>query len=301
MANILITGATGYVGNRLLELLSHRKHNLYCTARNKKRLELQTIHPSHLLEVDFLKTETLQKIPKQIDVAYFLMHSMSSGNKDFDDLETKVAQNFVDALKKTEVKQVIYLTGMINEKELSQHLSSRKKVEEILATGAFHLTTLRAGIIIGSGSASFEIIRDLVEKLPIMVAPRWIKTRCQPIAIRDVLNLLEKVILNTDTFDKNYDIAGPDILTYKEMLLTFAKCRKLKRHIFTVPVLTPRLSSYWLYFVTSVSYPLAKALVDSMSIDFIARDHSLIEKLNLHPVDYVTSIQLAINNNTHKF
>jgi uncharacterized protein YbjT (DUF2867 family) len=293
MATILITGATGYIGKRLIELLSYHNHTIYCAIRDKNRFDFKTSEQLKIIEIDFLKTKDLDKIPSEIDVAFFLMHSMSSKYGNFVDLEKQVALNFVKSINKTNIKQVIYLTGMLNKAQLSQHLISRKQVENILATGNYELTTLRAGIIIGSGSASFEIIRDLVEKLPVMIAPKWINTQCQPIAIRDVLKILEGCILNPFTYNRNFDIAGPEILTYKEMLLAFSNCRKLKRSIYTIPVLTPRLSSYWLYFVTSVSYPLAKALVDSMSIQFVARDSVLINHLKVKPIKYRQSIEYA--------
>ncbi len=148
-------------------------------------------------------------------------------------------------------------------------------MEEELAGGAYHLTTLRAGIILGSGSASFEIIRDLVEKLPVMVAPRWLNTKSQPIAIQNVIEFLSGVLLRESTFDKSFDIGGPDIMTYKEMLLRFAAVRNLRSRVYVVPVMTPKLSSYWLYFVTSTSYKLAVNLVDSMKVEVICRENDL--------------------------
>ena len=159
-------------------------------------------------------------------------------------------------------------------------------MEEELSKGSFHLTTLRAGIIIGSGSASFEIIRDLVEKLPLMIAPIWLKTKCQPIAIRDVLSFLTGVLNKPFTYDQNYDIGGPDVLDYKEMLLEFAGVQGYSRSIYVVPVMTPKLSSYWLYFVTSTSYKLATSLVSSMKIEVICRPNNLAEKLNIKPLSY---------------
>ena len=183
---------------------------------------------------------------------------MSTSGEDFEKLEKTSAENFKERIKQTTAKQVIYLSGIVNEEQLSKHLLSRKKVEEILGSALFALTTLRAGIIVGSGSASFEIIRDLVEKLPIMIAPKWLNTASQPIAIRNVIEYLFGVLLKHETYNKSFDIGGTEILTYKQMLLRFAKVRKLKRKIFVVPVMTPKLSSYWLYFVTSTSYTLAK-------------------------------------------
>jgi len=216
-----------------------------------------------------------------------------SNSKQYDKLEETSAKNFKDYIDKTDLDQVIYLSGIVNEEELSKHLQSRKNVENILASANFNLTTLRAGIIMGSGSASFEIIRDLVEKLPVMIAPKWLNTKCQPIGIKDVLSFLEKSLLNSKVYNQNFDIGGPDILTYKEMLLQFAEVRKLKRWIYTVPVMTPRLSSYWLYFVTSTSYMLASSLVESMTIEVVCRDRRINEILDIHPEEYIKTIDRA--------
>jgi hypothetical protein len=168
-------------------------------------------------------------------------------------------------------------------------------VEEILASGTYNLTTLRAGIIVGSGSASFEIIRDLVEKLPVMIAPKWLKTKSQPIAIRNVIEFFTGVLLNEQTYNQSFDIGGPDIMNYKEMLLQFANVRKLERTIISVPVMTPKLSSYWLYFVTSTSYKLAVNLVNSMKVEIICRENNLAEMLNIRLINYEESVRLAFD------
>jgi len=264
---ILLTGATGYIGKRLLPILIQEGHQVVCCVRDIDRFNPpKSLLPFiEVIQVDFLDIASLENIPSDIDAAFYLIHSMSN-SKDYQALEKQSATNFKNALNKTAAKQVIYLSGIINEDELSKHLNSRKNVEDLLKGNQFSLTTLRAGIIIGSGSASFEIIRDLVEKLPIMIAPKWLNTKCQPIGISDVLQILRKTLLNEKTFDRDFDIGGPDVLSYKEMLLGFAKFRGLKRRIYTVPIMTPRLSSYWLYFVTSTSYILAASLVESMKI-----------------------------------
>jgi uncharacterized protein YbjT (DUF2867 family) len=292
---ILLTGATGYIAQRLLPVLLHDGHEVICCVRDKDRFSTLKYPAGNLsvIEVDFLKPETLLYIPDNIDASYYLIHSMSTSTVDFGKLEEISAINFRDAVQKTNIRQVIYLSGIINEEKLSKHLSSRKNVEEILSSGSFALTTLRAGIIIGSGSASFEIIRDLVEKLPVMVAPRWLKTSSQPIAIRNVIDYLTGVLLKKETYNISYDIGGADILNYKEMLLRFAKVRGLKRKIGIVPVMTPKLSSYWLYFITSTSYSLAQHLVDSMKIEVICRENNLNELLGITPVNYEEAIREA--------
>lgn len=293
---ILLTGATGYIGKRLLPILVSQGHQIVCCVRDKNRFycpeELRK--NVEVIEVDFLKIETLTAIPNDIDAAYYLIHSMSGSDDNYDELERISAENFVYSIDKTATKQVIYLSGIVNDKSLSKHLSSRKKVEDVLNNGNFAMTTLRAGIIVGSGSASFEIIRDLVNKLPIMITPKWLNTKCQPIAIPDVLEFLSKSLLNSVTYGKSFDIGGPDILSYKEMLLGFAKAKKLKRWIYTVPIMTPKLSSYWLYFVTSTSYKLATALVSSMKVEVICRDNKINDLLGVKPMTYEQALSRAL-------
>ena len=294
---ILLTGVTGYIAQRLLPVLLENRHEVVCCVRDKNRFNNKKYATStiSLIEADFLNKESLQHIPNDIDLAYYLIHSMSTQIGDFGDMEEICATNFHNRIEETNAKQVIYLSGISNAEELSKHLSSRKNVESILSSNIYALTTIKAGIIVGSGSASFEIIRDLVEKLPFMIAPRWLNTKCQPIAIRNVVEFLVGVIGKTETFNKGYDIGGPDILTYREMLLRFANVRGLKRRIIIVPVMTPRISSYWLYFVTSTSYALAKNLVNSMKVEVICKPNDLCATLGIKLIDYNTSIQLAFD------
>lgn len=293
---ILLTGSTGYIAQRLLPVLLQNSHDVVCCVRDAKRFN-NKYNGSNIsvIETDFLRPESLQSIPEDIDVAYYMIHSMSSLSGDFEEMEKTCAYNFKERIQLTQAKQVIYLSGIINEFELSKHLSSRKQVEEILSDASYALTTLRAGIVVGSGSASFEIIRDLVEKLPVMITPKWLKTLCQPIAIRNVVEFLMGVAAVKPTYNKSFDIGGPDILSYKDMLLRFAKIRGLKRHIFIVPVMTPNISSYWLYFVTATSYSLARNLVSSMKIEVIAKPNNLAEILGIKLIDYDTSIRLAFD------
>jgi uncharacterized protein YbjT (DUF2867 family) len=292
---LLLTGATGYIAQRLLPVLLGNGHEVICCVRDTARFNSERYRSSRLsvIEVDFLKPESLQNIPDDIDAAYYLIHSMSTSSGDFEKMEVTSALNFRDRIQKTKARQVIYLSGIVNEEVLSKHLTSRKNVEAILDTGSYSLTTLRAGIIIGSGSASFEIIRDLVEKLPVMIAPRWLDTKSQPIAVRNVIEFASGVLFNEATYNNSYDIGGPDILTYKQMLLRFAKVRGLKRWIGIVPVMTPKLSSYWLYFITSTSYSLAQNLVDSMKVEVICKENNLKDILGIVPVDYEKAIMEA--------
>ena len=292
---ILLTGANGYIGMRLLPLLLDEGHEIICAVRNKERLSIdpETRSKITIIEIDFLEAVEEGKIPIDIDVAYFLIHSMSTSTRDFDEMEAKTAYNFNSYINKTKVEQVIYLSGIVNDENLSKHLWSRKNVEEILSKGEFNLTVLRAGIIVGSGSSSFEIIRDLCEKLPVMITPKWVLTKTQPIAIRDVMHFLTGVLGNRKTYNQSFDIAGPDVLTYKQMLQRYARIRGFKNWIITVPIMTPKLSSYWLYFVTSTSYKLALNLVDSMKIEVVARDNKLEQLLGIKTHTYEEAINMA--------
>ena len=292
---ILLTGANGYVGRRLLPELLAQGHQVICCVRDKSRLGLDkaTLDLISIWEVDFLNELTFENLPEPIDAAYYLIHSMSSSTTEFDVMEAKSAENFNRYMSKIGVTQVVYLSGIVNDTKLSKHLSSRSNVETILYQGPFNLTVLRAGIIVGSGSSSFEIIRDLCEKLPFMITPKWVLTKTQPIAIRDVIHYLRGVLLREDCFNQSFDIGGPDILTYKQMMQLYAKTRGFKNWIYTVPIMTPKLSSYWLYFVTSTSYKLAINLVDSMKMEIICKDNRLQEMLNIKPISYTEAIKLA--------
>lgn len=292
---ILLTGANGYIGMRLLPQLLELGYEIVCTVRDETRFSIdQEIRAQiKVVEIDFVQDVVKGILPRDIDAAYFLIHSMSSSTTDFDELEATSARNFNHYMADTNVKQVIYLSGIVNEENLSKHLRSRKNVEQILYNGPFKLTVLRAGIIVGSGSSSFEIIRDLSEKLPVMITPKWVLTKTQPIAIRDIIDFLTGVLGNEKTYGDSFDIAGPDVLSYKQMLQQYAKIRGFKNWIFSVPVMTPKLSSYWLYFVTSTSYKLALNLVDSMKIEVIAKDTRLQDMLGIRTHSYAEAIDMA--------
>ncbi len=292
--NVLLTGANGYIGKRLLPLLVEAGHQVWCCVREPHRF---SISPSianqvHVIQVDFLNPKGVA-FPPGLDAAYYLIHSMSTTKSGFQSLEERAAENFVRLAEEANVKQVIYLGGLTGSDQLSEHLESRKAVGEILQRSPIRHTILQAGIIVGSGSASFEIIRDLVEKLPVMITPKWLNTLCQPIAIRDVLRCLMGVLGNHAAFDQTFDIGGPDVLSYREMLLQFADVRGLKRFIGIVPVMTPRLSSYWLYFVTNTSYNLAVNLVNSMKVNVVCQENRIAEIVPFERIPYKKAVEMA--------
>lgn len=292
---ILLTGVTGYVGGRLLPVLSDKGHHIYCIVRDKQRFPAKyKDHPEiTVIEGDFLLNKGMDAIPSDIDVSYYLIHSMSGSVSHFDEDELISARNFRDAINKTSCKQVIYLSGFEHGDDLSRHLSSRKNTRLELKQGNYALTVFHAGIIIGSGSASFEIIRDLVEKLPVMGIPPFMKKKCQPIAIRDILFYLSEAILSEACMNKDFDIGGPDILSYEEMLRKVAQIRHLRRRIFIIPFIRTRLCANWLYFVTSTSYYLALNLSESMRHDSVCEENSIQAILPHKLLSYDMAVKLA--------
>ena len=302
---ILLTGATGYIGRRLLPVLVENGHHVTCLLRDKRRFDWEDFTDEFLanvnvVEADLNEFDSLNDLTKDIEVAYYLVHSMSSSDPNFTEMEAKSAGNFVRYLNQTSCRQLVYLSGIVNDSDLSAHLLSRKNVEDILRNAKAPLTVLRAAIIIGSGSASFEIIRDLVEKLPVMIAPKWLNTRCQPIGIRNVVEYLSGVMMKPETYNQTFDIGGTEILTYKQMLLGLAKVRGLRRVIITVPVLTPKLSSLWLLLVTSTTFSLARSLVSSMKNEVVCRDNRIAAIVPIELLDYTGTLQLAFDKISQK-
>lgn len=293
---ILLTGANGYIGKRLLPVLLQQGHDVVCCVRDVSRFS-KTDHYKDVgvVEVDFLDDPQPDIFPEQIDAAYYLIHSMSSSIDDFEDLEVKAAGHFVRYMDGTAARQIVYLSGIDSGSQLSRHLRSRRKVEEVLRGGRVPVTVLKAGIIVGSGSASFEIIRDLVEKLPVMIAPKWLNSQCQPIAVRNAIDYLTGVLEKDACVGKVFEICGTEVLTYKQMLKQYAEVRGLRRFISTVPVMTPRLSSYWLYFITSTSFRLAVNLVNSMKTDVVCSDDKIRELVPVSLISYKEAIARAFD------
>ena len=291
--HILLTGANGYIGMRLLPTLLEAGHRVTGIVRSISRFpssQFQQFLESNqltLLEGDFLGN--LPPVPADLDAAYYLLHSMGAGS-DFAQREADCARRFAEWIH---CKQVIYLSGLVPEGPLSAHLASREKVNDILRQGSIPVTTLRASIIVGSGSASFEIIRDLAEKLPFMITPKWTANHCQPIAIRNVIGYLTGVLAQKETLGEEFDIGGPDVLSYRNLLLGYAKARDLKRLIIPVPFFSPGLSSRWLYLVTAASYPLAKSLVQSLANETICHDTRIQSLVPQDLLTYQQSIEKA--------
>lgn len=291
---VLLAGTNSYISTKLIPVLLEKGHNVICLVRDKRRFNEQNEFSRQVTIItgDLLKESSIEAFPEDIDAAYYLVHSMSQA-KDFAALEVLSAYNFIHALDKTNCRQTIFLSGIGSDDNRSIHPESRRHVEDVLKKGKPVLTVLRTGPIIGQGSASFEIIRDLTEKSPVMAGVRWMNTRCQPIAICDVLGYLESVMLNERTFNKTFDIGGPDILTFKEMMLTYAKVRHLKRYIINIPLLSPKISSYWLSLITSTGYVMAQNLVNSMKHETIVHNHSIDHIILRHCLTYEEALKLA--------
>lgn len=295
---VLLTGANGYIGLRLLPELLDRGHQVVGLVRDIGRFPSSQFEAfladgrMSLMEGDMLEPRHLPAAPLEIDAAYYLLHSMGAG-AGFEEREAACARNLVAWLEPATCRRILYLGGLVPAGSLSPHLQSREKVNSILREGQIPVTTLRASIIVGSGSASFEIIRDLVEKLPFMITPRWTLTRCQPIAIRNVIEYLTRCLDTPATLGQELDIGGPEVLTYQELLRQFAEVRGLRRYFISVPLLTPRLSAHWLHFVTATTLPLAKTLIDSLRNETICHDHRIESLIPQERINYRDAIDRA--------
>ena len=253
MKSILVTGASGYIGSRLIPTLIEKGYKIRCLVRDERKIsERSWFRKVEIFRGDVFETASLTKALEGVEVAYYLIHSMSAG-KDFHQQDLKAAGNFSDAAEKAGVKQMIYLGALGNpDSDLSDHLRSRQETGDKLRSSKVPVTEFRAAVIVGSGSLSFEIIRYLTERVPIMICPSWVYTRTQPIAVDDVIKYLATAAADQACFNQIIEIGGAEAITYREMMLGYARERGLKRLMIPVPVLTPRLSSYWVHFVTPV-------------------------------------------------
>lgn len=297
---ILLTGANGYVGMRLLPVLIEEGHEVICLVRDKNRFFPPGIEKRKLtiIEWDLLKDEGLEEMFSswKADVAYYFVHSLTGNPDTLKQMEISCACCFIQISQIMEVKQVVYLGGIANGKKLSKHLHTRKIVEKLFINSGLNYTIFEAGIIVGSGSASFEIIRDIVEKLPVIVGPTWLNSLCQPIAIRNVIGYLNGCKLIPETFAKVFEIGGPEILTYKKMLHEYAIFRGYRRLVIVTPFISIGVSSYWLNFISSVNYNIARQLVESLRNNVTCKESSIQEIIPQKLFTYKESLQLAFKN-----
>lgn len=291
-----MTGATGYVGGRLVSALLEAGHSVRAASRSLAKLQNRWSSEIELCEADASDLEQMVKACEGCDVVFYLVHSMLPGQKNFQMADRLAAENMRDAAKRAGVKHVIYLGGLGSQSdELSHHLKSRHEVGETLRNGAVPVTELRAAMIIGSGSAAFEILRYLVDRLPVMVTPRWLSTPVQPIAIRNVIHYLVKIIDVPITTSRIFEIGGPQVLAYEDLMAIYAQEAKLgKRFIFRVPILTPRLSSYWIHLVTPVSSAIARPLAEGLKNPVVCNENTITELIPQNLLTPREAIRLAL-------
>jgi len=296
MARILILGATGYVGGRLLPRLLEDGHEVSCLVRDRRRLEGKPWHDQvNLFVGDVLDPSSLREPFSQSDIVYYLVHSMGRHDQDFEELDRRAAHNTGQVAQDTGVKRIIYLGGLgQTEGEQSRHLRSRHEVAAVLKSYPTPVTVFRAAVIVGSGSISFELIHHLVNRLPLMICPRWIYSRTQPIGIVDVIDYLRSAVGEDRSSGQTIDIGGPDIMTYGEMMKTVARVLNLRRYLIPVPVLTPRLSSYWVNLVTPIPSVIAGALIEGLRYDTVC-DNTLAETMfKIKPMPFEMAVQRAL-------
>jgi uncharacterized protein YbjT (DUF2867 family) len=293
--HVLVTGATGYIGGRLVPALLAAGHTVRALARDPERLAGR-FPGVEVVRGDAFDAESVRAALAGIDAAYYLIHSMTRARGNFAESDRDAARIFGSAAKDAGVKRIVYLGGLGDEASgLSKHLRSRHEVGDILRESGVPVTEFRAAMIVGSGSASFEMMRYLTDRLPVMIAPKWVATRCQPIFVRDVLSYLVEAIARPATAGAMYEIGGADILTYKQMMKRYAKLRGLSRHLLVVPFFTPRLSSYWVHFVTPIPANIARPLIDGLHNEVIVRNDAARRDFDIVPIGYDEAVSRALN------
>jgi uncharacterized protein YbjT (DUF2867 family) len=299
--NILITGASGYVGGRLLKSLEHSGYEVSCLAREPEYLKSKVLKKTKIIKGDVLDKSSLKSALNNIDVAFYLIHSMGVKNG-FEEKDRQAAINFVEAAESSGVKRIIYLGGLgDSEKSLSPHLKSRHETGEILRRGKVQVIEFRASVVIGAGSLSFEMIRALVEKLPVMITPKWVYVDTQPIAISDLLKYLNAAITIKIKGDRIFEIGCEDIVSYCELMQEYGRQRGLKRFIIPVPLLTPWLSSLWLGLVTPIYARIGRKLIDNLKNPTVINDSAAKNYFNIEPLRVSDAIEEALVEEEKEF
>ncbi|MCU0462936.1 MAG: SDR family oxidoreductase [Anaerolineae bacterium] len=293
---VLVTGVTGYIGGRIVPLLLAAGYRVRVMVRDPQRLEGRAwLEQVEVVGGDVLKPATLTAALDGINMAYYLIHSLRGG-ENFHKTDLQAARNFGSAAKAAGVRRIIYLGGLGNtDSKLSEHLRSRQQTGDALREAGVSVTEFRAGVIVGSGSLSFEMVRYLTERVPVMICPRWVFTRIQPIGIRETLEYLVSALDTPASEGKIIEIGGSEVITYRDMLFGYAKARGLRRYMVPVPVLTPRLSSYWVHWVTPIPSDIARPLIEGLRNEVIVRDPSAREIFpNIHPTTFEVAVHRAL-------
>jgi len=294
---VLVTGATGYIGGRLVPQLLAAGHTVRCLVRDPSRLAGRTWDDVDIVRADVLQPETLPGAFEGMGAAYYLIHSMAEGKHGFEDRDRNAARNAATAARAAGLEQLIYLGGLgSGDAHLSPHLASRQEVGDILRASGVPVTEFRAAIVVGSGSMSFEMIRHLTERLPIMITPRWVSTPCQPIAIENVLEYLVESLGYPAAIGELFEIGGPDVLTYAEMMKGYAAVRGLKRVLIPVPVLTPTLSSYWVDLITPIPAAYSHPLIEGLRSEVVVRDARAQDIFDLRLISYRDAVERAFSD-----
>jgi uncharacterized protein YbjT (DUF2867 family) len=298
---ILLTGATGYIGGRLLTLLEENECRIRCLARRPDYLKPRVAPGTEVVQGDVLDKNSLGAAMQGVDTAYYLVHSMGSSGE-FEEEDRQAARNFGQAAKEAGVERIIYLGGLgSKDSALSPHLRSRHEVGEILRESGVPVIEFQASIVVGSGSLSFELVRSLVERLPVMITPKWVATPAQPIAINDLLQFLMEAQKRDIRGNRVFEIGGQDVISYGGLMQEYARQRGLKRIMIPVPVLTPRLSSLWLGLITPVFARVGRKLIDSIRFPSLVKDCSAQEVFNIKPKGVKESIAEALRNEDREF
>lgn len=292
---ILVTGATGYVGGRLVPRLLARGHDVVCFARDPAHISGRGWEGVDIRRGDALDAGSFLPVMEGVEVAYYLIHSMAQPEGKFEDLDRFAAEHFGMAANAAGVRRIIYLGGLGNpDEKLSPHLASRHEVGHILRSSGVPVTEFRAAVIVGSGSISFEIIRYLTEGFPVMLTPRWMSTRCQPVAIANVLEYLTQALEEPASVGRIFEIGGPDVLSYREMILGYASARRLRRLLIPFPGLTPRISSLFLHVVTPIPVAITRALIEGMRNEVVVHDHAAEDIFTMPRIPYEEAVRRAL-------
>ena len=292
---ILLTGATGYVGSRLLQQLEHAGHSIRCLARRPEALRANVGGSTEVVQGDVLDRSSIKDALSGIGTAYYLVHLMGESG-DFEEQDRLAAEHFAAAASEANIQRIVYLGGLGEDTDpkLSPHLRSRHEVGQILRDSGIETIEFRASVVIGSGSLSFELIRSLTDRLPVMICPKWLATPTQPIAVDDALSYLSAALALPPQQSRIYEIGSPDVVTYGDLIREYARQRNLNRWLISVPVLTPYLSSLWLGLVTPTNAAVGRHLIEGLKNPTIVRDHSAREDFDIQPVRIEEAIRRAL-------